>query len=1221
MGAGGSKGKTKNEEKIDLNNPISFTKDDLKEIKTNLKNIDQKISNENFQKKNTLRTINQNTEQNIALINDKISSINKEVLSIKNDISSTKSDISDLKTEISKMNKCCPLIQSEISNLKKDFLSLSKDISLNKSDISSIKEEIKSANENISSIKSDISLIANDISSTKSNFSNLNNDVSNMNNHCGSIGSDISNLKISYPKIITEISSVKSDVSSIKSEINIIINLIKDLGQNKLQNANAIIKNDIDNKQTEKNLIKFNIVKKGNNLINANILKKEKNKSLKEKLKQNKLDNKENLIKKDKFLNQKENDNENDKKIINIPINTNIGKKIDEQKIGNVQNKNDNEKKIIYSMPFIDNEKKTYMQKINDNSLDNKIKIIGGEISMIPSYIENKNQNIIIDYNNNINSQNKQYVSPIIGGPQFNNNQNEILWQKFELKPINTNIKIVTEDKNKKKIVCEIKSKNEKIIENNNEPKKLIKQEKEDPNLKEVIISMNEVNYTIKIKIDIKLDEFKNIVKEKFNINNITMIYYFNDFGTKIFINNELDFKNSLKQNILKFYISNIIEENKKEIILNMNIPKIPQLNKNFNNNDNTNNKNSEPKKYNNFLKQGKSEDESIPNKKNEIKEMLNHFASLSSNSNNNTGDIINNAVHVSDLINKLNTIEKANEPGKFLDSDSILKYPGLISDDEFGEKEKLYILALISKVLSEKGINVGIYKDKNSEQNLDGATLQYLFNGFTEKKKYELQFNLAKEKNDVLLKKGDELTKFIDEWKQKISEQLNIDKKELFLVNPKDKQGLCLDMVSNEAKIEYNKLKDFKEIKNVEEKSLIEGCQLSTDIFEPRFNNKDPYWGKGEKRAGKDYIPPEGWFGYGLKVSKKYDNGDDKWLAYSGNDGIFAIAYLGLSNIYGKKDNLNKFLNEIKIPEVLKMGYEQTYKNDANIESDSKAEYQKCGNGVYLFQDPKIAENTASIIDIGGVRYKILLMCRVNPKKIRTPQGFKDCWVLNPTPAEVRPYRILIKKIFQSPMSGASQNDIKVLDKSPDFFKDIIQKKNMAFLLKNKTKFNNDDFVINLYTSNDYRYINNYLREGKISDNSKYTEDEIKSWVYYLHKSLTKRKSNVENTSIFYRGVNRKFPDLGVGTKFILSEFTSVSEDKKVALSFAGKKTLFVVRIEKNDYPHYYCESISNLSEYPNEKEILITSNCTFHITKKEFDPQNSVEVINLTCEGYLNK
>ena len=54
----------------------------------------------------------------------------------------------------------------------------------------------------------------------------------------------------------------------------------------------------------------------------------------------------------------------------------------------------------------------------------------------------------------------------------------------------------------------------------------MIKQEKEDPNLKEVIISMNEVNYTIKIKIDIKLDEFKNIVKEKFKINNIISLSY-----------------------------------------------------------------------------------------------------------------------------------------------------------------------------------------------------------------------------------------------------------------------------------------------------------------------------------------------------------------------------------------------------------------------------------------------------------------------------------------------------------------------------------------------------------------------------------------------------------------------------------------------------------------------------------------------------------------------
>ena len=53
----------------------------------------------------------------------------------------------------------------------------------------------------------------------------------------------------------------------------------------------------------------------------------------------------------------------------------------------------------------------------------------------------------------------------------------------------------------------------------------------------------------------------------------------------------------------------------------------------------------------------------------------------------------------------------------------------------------------------------------------------------------------------------------------------------------------------------------------------------------------------------------------------------------------------------------------------------------------------------------------------------KIIPMCRVNPKKIRQPKNFPDCWILNPTPDEIRPYRILIKKIPISPIAvGANQ-------------------------------------------------------------------------------------------------------------------------------------------------------------------------------------------------------
>ena len=257
----------------------------------------------------------------------------------------------------------------------------------------------------------------------------------------------------------------------------------------------------------------------------------------------------------------------------------------------------------------------------------------------------------------------------------------------------------------------------------------------------------------------------------------------------------------------------------------------------------------------------------------------------------------------------------------------------------------------------------------------------------------------------------------------------------------------------------------------------------------------------------------------------------------------------------------------------------------------------------------------------MGGVRYKVLLMCRVNPKKIRQPEGFKNCWILNSTPLEIRPYRILIKQIFQSPMAGASQEEIKTFTTPPKYYLDIIKQKDISFC-----KNNNYNDVIKLYTGSDYIYINNYLREGKLTP-GKYTEKEIKSWVWCLHKALTKNISNVSNGSIYYRGVSRKFPDnLGVGSKFYLGEFTSVSEDINVALNFACFGTLFIIRIENNNKPNFYCYNIKDLSFIKSEREILITSNCTFQITKKEKENKNkdnkkSVDKIYLTCEGYRIK
>ena len=55
-----------------------------------------------------------------------------------------------------------------------------------------------------------------------------------------------------------------------------------------------------------------------------------------------------------------------------------------------------------------------------------------------------------------------------------------------------------------------------------------------------------------------------------------------------------------------------------------------------------------------------------------------------------------------------------------------------------------------------------------------------------------------------------------------------------------------------------------------------------------------------------------------------------------------------------------------------------------------------------------KIADHYSAPIN----GYKCVLMCRVNPNKIRVPQNEKKYWILNGNFNEIRPYRLLIKKI-----------------------------------------------------------------------------------------------------------------------------------------------------------------------------------------------------------------
>ena len=117
-----------------------------------------------------------------------------------------------------------------------------------------------------------------------------------------------------------------------------------------------------------------------------------------------------------------------------------------------------------------------------------------------------------------------------------------------------------------------------------------------------------------------------------------------------------------------------------------------------------------------------------------------------------------------------------------------------------------------------------------------------------------------------------------------------------------------------------------------------------------------------------------------------KYDNGDDTWLGKTGKTGEWCVAYHGVSK---KKSYNNNY------------GNNQIFKNDDDLNHPG----EKVGIGIYFTNKIEIAEMYCGLVK----EYKIIFMCRVNPKKMRIPSSYTDYWVADKN--NFRPYRILIKK------------------------------------------------------------------------------------------------------------------------------------------------------------------------------------------------------------------
>ena len=598
----------------------------------------------------------------------------------------------------------------------------------------------------------------------------------------------------------------------------------------------------------------------------------------------------------------------------------------------------------------------------------------------------------------------------------------------------------------------------------------------------------------------------------------------------------------------------------------------------------------------------------------------------------------IENAINISYTMKQQILKHKSTHPDMFIDIVKTLSTPGLLVDDKPSDEDYKYILCLIGKIIENNDITVGIYKQNIIKDRIDLCAIQFIFSGLINKKKYKILFNFTEEEI-LCIKHADFKKPLIDKWKTNISKKLKVKKNLLILTNLREEENkYYMDLAFNP---EVNNINTTDEkyirekligdqIKDCKMTPLLEGCRLSINIFAPDFNkvysknsnnndnnnnnnninnNNNNNEEKNKKRGNENYISPIGWSTYGINVSGKFDYGDNTWLGNNNQEGEYAVAYYGVNNLF--HHNIQMIQNIISFMGNLESG--KTFMDQVNLRKPG----EKCMTGAYFYNNPEIAENSSEVINIGGFDYKIMFMCRVNSKKIRQPQNFPQLWILSPTPDEIRPYKILIKKIAKTSLANASQQNIKMtLYSPPPTYYQILQNKDESYFSKNTSGISNYDFVLKDYTGCLYSSVNNYLRDGAVTNNN---NKDLNSTVWCLHKAITQNNSNVQNGVLLYRGVCKKLPsDIGIGTRFFFPEFISTSKDINVAKSFGGSGTLMYITVENNgtNGKKVYCRDVSSISNFPHEQEILFTSYCKFRVTKIE--KSDGWDILHLTCEGH---
>ena len=348
-------------------------------------------------------------------------------------------------------------------------------------------------------------------------------------------------------------------------------------------------------------------------------------------------------------------------------------------------------------------------------------------------------------------------------------------------------------------------------------------------------------------------------------------------------------------------------------------------------------------------------------------------------------------------LIKKEIEETKKNEPEKYIEINEALSNP---------PNSDLFISGLLAKHLNNEGVEVAI--ERHTSKSIKDSIMNLLTTGLYKGKIIQIHFDYSEQVNSKILENEMLRNTFIKSWLTIISSKTKIKKNNLYF---KSLQGsISLSLVSMEN-IEQKQLEDikklYKEIKEIEYHLLLEGCVISPEMFDTRWNNRDGGWAKkGEKRGGRIYNPPYGWIGYGLNVTDKYDNKDNTWLGMKNIEGEWWVAYHG----NGIKNNRIKDVNDTNHKNEIINNLPHFFNKVNNINELSKKKYPFVGSGLYLTD--KINDDSFEIIEHLNHRYNITFMCRVHPNEVRISQEKENYFVVDPNENCVRPYRILLKEI-----------------------------------------------------------------------------------------------------------------------------------------------------------------------------------------------------------------